>query len=185
MLGSGGSVILLSSLAYHRLRQEDRGERADRFPDNWEYRARRVVTSWMLQCGGKYPLEIGDLYYVRLDEAREMAKRMRPGDWRAIIEAYIANDNCSPYAYSGSEEEDMFRTLGLSETEYLIARNKVHLKDFARDAYYADTRWRLRHRIHHLEAILKRVYAFAKREGLKVRKAKPIAEPGAASLRAA
>jgi hypothetical protein len=128
-------------------------------------RARESAT-WLLQCVGKYSLEIGDELCVSINEAREAARRLRAGDERATIEAYIiSRDPCDPSA--GSDEEKMFGTVSLAQVRQIIAHGKTWAKTLTRAqaADWKEIEYRLR--VHRLEAVLRKVCAFAAREGLR------------------
>jgi len=148
------------------LRHEDRGEKADRHP--LAYRKGRVVRSWLLQCGGECPLKIGDFDWMRVDEAREIAKRLRSGDGRALMDAWFGDSQYEVEAHNSRDERDLIRGLSLTEIAELIERRKSHLKEIAHDPWYAKDRWSMRRQVKVLETIVKRVRAFAKREGLKI-----------------
>jgi hypothetical protein len=165
------------------LRQEDLGEKAEKYPNIYR---NPVIHSWMLQCRGEYPIEIGDFYYVRLDEAREIAKRLRAGDERAVMDAWF-EDTCDDVeAHNSQQERDVVRGLSLAEIARLIEEDTYYLKEVARGPWHTRNRWFMRRRVKVLETIVKRIHEFAKREGFKIRpKSLPAAESERARARRA
>jgi hypothetical protein len=152
------------------LRQEDRGDQADKHPVG--YPGGRVLRTWMIQCRGKYPLKIGGVNSVSLDEARETAKLLRTGDEQAIVRAYLTDTEYTEEACnSGGEARDIFRQCSLAQIEQLIESKKTILED--RSPWNERDRWLARRRVKDLETILKGLSVFTKREGLKIRKSRP------------
>jgi hypothetical protein len=148
------------------LRVEDRSEKADKWPSVYR---NRIVKTWLLQCGGKYPIEIGDFGWAR-DDAYEMVKRsvkrLRAGDEREIVYAYLVNTEVA--SRDSEEERSLLSVAGLSYIEQTVASAKVWFEGLALES---GSRWFAedRRRVRRLESLLKRVRAFAKREGLKIR----------------
>src|SRR5690348_6238883 len=85
----GGSVITdyeSRTIPGLILRRSDHGQGYEGLPLRF-----RVTERWMLQCAGRYPLELGG--DMRVDEAHRLVRQLRAGDGRACVSAYLTNTN--------------------------------------------------------------------------------------------
>lgn len=150
-----------------------------------EYRARDV---WGKDLPDQFPrpryfwaragLPRVELCAFSPSEAREEIELLLAGDETTIKGAYLATNFGGRDCYFNSEsEQNLFQGEPLVVIKTILEKWQADLKLCGRSPRREEREllWNLRRRIYHRQAALKRLDAFTKRVGLKI-KAKPIAE---------